>query len=135
MTEEKPTISINIHGGNNQILPNASHAEQHFHYHATDAAESLSRTRLYNNVEIDAEYIGKLHKCYTASDLAKVVVEMVHDEDIPYLDDVLAVKASFFRNLLPFCPNLRSGITDSNIRARINDELAIKPSRPYGQQH
>ena len=49
MTEEKPTISINIHGGNNQILPNASHAEQHFHYHATDAAESLSRTRLYRD--------------------------------------------------------------------------------------
>ena len=135
MTEEKPTISINIHGGNNQILPNATHAEQHFHYHTMSAAEPPSRTRLYNNVEVDAEYIDKLRRCCTASDLAKVVVEMVHDEDIPYLDDVLAVKASFFRNLLPFCPNLRSGITDSNIRARINDELAIKPSRPYGQQH
>ena len=31
MTEEKSTVNINIHGGNNQILPNATHAEQHFH--------------------------------------------------------------------------------------------------------
>ena len=54
MTDEKATININIHGGNNQILPNATHAEQHFHYHTTAAAEPPSRTRIYNNVEIDA---------------------------------------------------------------------------------
>ena len=91
MTEEKATVNITIHGGNNQILPNAT-------------------------------------------DLAKVVKEMVQDEEIPYLDDVLAVKAAFFTNLLPFCPNFKSGKTESNIRAQINKELAIKPSRPYGQQ-
>ena len=50
MTEEKATININIHGGNNQILPNATHAEQHFHYHNTEAAYQPSRTRIYNNV-------------------------------------------------------------------------------------
>ena len=48
MTEEKATVSINIHGGNNQILPNATHAEQHFHYHTTEAAEPPSRTCIYN---------------------------------------------------------------------------------------
>ena len=83
---------------------------------------------------IDAQYITKLRECYTATDLAKVVKEMVQDEEIPYLDDVLAVKAAFFTNLLPFCPNFKSGKTESNIRAQINKELAIKPSRPYGQQ-
>ena len=31
MTEEKATVNITINGGNNQILPNATHAEQHFH--------------------------------------------------------------------------------------------------------
>ncbi len=96
MTEEKATVSINIHGGNNQILPNATHAEQHFHYHTTEAAEPPSRTCIYNNV--------------------------------------YAVKAAFFTNLLPYCPNFKSGKTESNIRAQINKELAIKPSRPYGQQ-
>ncbi|MGN0282190.1 MAG: hypothetical protein ACI4B3_07820 [Prevotella sp.] len=134
MTEEKATVNINIHGGNNQILPNATHAEQHFHYQTTEVAEPPSRTCIYNNVYIDTTYITKLNKCYTAADLAKIVVAMVRDDSIPYLDSVLAVKASFFKNLLPFCPNLRSGITDSNLRAQINKELATKPSRPYGQQ-
>ena len=135
MTEEKATININIHGGNNQILPNATHAEQHFHYHNTEAAEQPSRTRIYNNVEVDASYIDLLHKCYTAADLAKVVKAMVQDEEIPYLDAVLAVKAEFFTNLLPFCPNLKKGKTENNIRAHINNELASKPTKPYGQQH
>lgn len=134
MTDEKATVNINIHGGNNQILPNATHAEQHFHYHTTAAAEPPSRTCIYNNVEVDADYIDKLRKCCTASDLAKVVVEMVHDDSIPYLDRVIAVKAEFFTRLLPFCPNLKKGITESNIRAQINKELSTKPSRPYGQQ-
>ena len=58
MTEEKATIHIYIHGGNNQILPNATHAEQHFHYHSTEAAERPSRASIYNNVEIYAEYIA-----------------------------------------------------------------------------
>ena len=134
MTEEKATVNINIHGGNNQILPNATHAEQHFHYHTTEAAEPPSRTCIYNNVYIDAQYITKLRECYSAADLAKVVKEMVQDEEIPYLDDVLAVKAAFFTNLLPYCPNFKSGKTESNIRAQINKELATKPNKPYGQQ-
>ena len=135
MTDEKATININIHGGNNQILPNATHAEQHFHYHTTAVAEPPSRTRIYNNVEIDSDYIDKLRRCCTASDLAKVVVEMVRDESIPYLDSVLAVKAEFFTRLLPFCPNLKKGISESNLRAQINNELATKPKIPYGQQY
>ena len=134
MTEEKATVSINIHGGNNQILPNATHAEQHFHYHSVESVEQPPRTYIYNNVYIDTAYITKLRECYTAADLAKVVKEMVQDEEIPYLDDVLAVKAAFFTNLLPFCPNFKKGNTESNIRAHINKELATKPSRPYGQQ-
>lgn len=56
MTEEKPAVNINIHGGNNQILPNATHAEQHFHYHATDEKEQSSRACIYNNVCISAAY-------------------------------------------------------------------------------
>ena len=47
MTEEKATININIHGGNNQILPNATHAVQHNNYdnqapkHTLDVRSSL----------------------------------------------------------------------------------------------
>ena len=66
--------------------------EQHFHYHTTEAAEPPSRTCIYNNVYIDAQYITKLRKCYSAADLAKVVKEMVQadlgDMDLsPWLED------------------------------------------------
>ncbi len=47
--------------------------EQHFHYHTTEAVEPASRTCIYNNVYIDAQYITKLRECYSAADLAKVV--------------------------------------------------------------
>ncbi len=102
----------------------------------TRKLQSNLRARVYIiNVEVDAGYIDLLHKCYTAADLAKVVKAMVQDEEIPYLDAVLAVKAEFFTNLIPFCPNLKKGKTESNIRAHINNELASKPTKPYGQQH
>lgn len=32
----------NIHGGNNQVLPNATHAEQHIHYHHGDEGGAVS---------------------------------------------------------------------------------------------
>lgn len=134
MADNKTEITINIHGGNNQILPNATHAEQHFHYHGSGQQELPSRACIYNNVEVDAGYLTKLHQCYTASDLARVIVEMVRDTSIPYLDKTLAVKAAFFTSLRPFCPNLTNGVTESNIRAQINKELAIKPTKPYGKQ-
>lgn len=134
MAEEKPIVNITIHGGNNQILPVAQHAEQHFHYHSTEKQEESARTCIYTNVYVDAAYIDKLRACCTASDLAQAVVEMVHDKSIPYLDKYLAVKAAFFTKLLPFCPNVRSGITESNLREQINKALRTKSSKPYGQQ-
>ena len=32
----------NIHGGHNQLLPNATHAEQHIHYHQGDEGGAAS---------------------------------------------------------------------------------------------
>ena len=34
-----------IHGGNNQLLPNATHAEQHIHYHRGDEGGAANRTK------------------------------------------------------------------------------------------
>ena len=64
--QRSTTVNINIHGGNNQILPCAPHAELHLHYHTTAAAEPPSRTRIYNNVEIDSDSIDKFRQCCTA---------------------------------------------------------------------
>lgn len=135
MEDPKSNVTININGGNNQILPNATHAEQHFHYHTHKSEDDPSRVCIYNNVYLDESYMTKLRDCHSASDFGKVVVEMVNDPTIPYLDSVLAVKADFFTRLLPFCPHLKKGATESNLRTYINKELSIRPNKPYGQQN
>ena len=46
-----------ISGGNNQLLPNATHAEQHIHYHAADmgdAAPHCPRTLVILGAGADA---------------------------------------------------------------------------------
>lgn len=134
MEKEQSSITINISGGNNQILPNATEAIQNFNYQTTEEDKDPTRVRLYNNVYVDSNYIIKLKECFSAADFASVIIEMIEDEDIPYLDTTLAVKSSFFNQLLPYCPNFRSGNSDSNIRSYINKGLATKTNRPYGSQ-
>ncbi len=34
-------IIITVNGGNNQIMPNATHAEQHFHYHGVGSSPAV----------------------------------------------------------------------------------------------
>ena len=33
-------ITINIYGGNNLVMPNATHAEQHYHHHSEELSPS-----------------------------------------------------------------------------------------------
>ena len=42
MAEEQ---KIGISGGNNQLLPNATHAEQHIHYHGGDEGGAANRAK------------------------------------------------------------------------------------------
>ena len=134
-TEEKNVVNIHINGGNNQILPTATHAEQHFHYHTTETmADEPACVRIYDNVYVEKPYILRLRQCITARDLAEVVADMVRDPGIAYLDDVLAVKAEFILSVMTFCMNLRRGTSISNLRTYINKALATKPNKPYGMQ-
>ena len=107
-SEEKNVVNIHINGGNNQILPTATHAEQHFHYHTTETmADEPACVRIYDNVYVEKPYIIRLRQCITARDLAEVVADMVRDPGIAYLDEVLAVKAEFILSVMTFCMNLR----------------------------
>ena len=87
MEEDKNNITFNIYGGSNQILPNATKAEQYF-YGDQFAKEALRKgivagppltddeRRLL--VYIDKEeslrnYVASLAACKTAADVGKVV--------------------------------------------------------------
>lgn len=131
-------VTINIHGGNNQILPNATQATQNFY--GNDYIEKMAKSKkakdidsidltkvplshYINNVERLSYYTGKLATCDDARSLAQVVLEMCDDTEVK-IDNEEMVKERFFSTLLPLAPKVKTGI--SNIRQRINDEAEKK---------
>ena len=87
-----PSIVINISGGNNQILPVATHAEQHYHYHTAGTGGAVShctnpdlpndmqdnRLAIYiNNVADLRRYLSLLSACQSAAEVGRCVTQMV----------------------------------------------------------
>ncbi len=132
-------VNITINGGNNQILPNATEAVQNFygdHFakkHLSDEhtkEESLpevDKLSIYINKENIPGYLSQIGECETATELAKVVVNMVEQE--PKLMKEEMVKARFINLLIPFAFKLTKGTSVDNIRARINDAWTNRPRK------
>jgi len=131
-------VTFNIYGGNNQILPNATKAEQNFYgdqfaektlakdgeapQPLTEEEQALS---IYiNKVESLRGYITLLRSCKTARDLGEVVATMRQQE--PTLTNELIVKQSFISLLLPFVPKWEKGQTIDNIRVAILPGQLVK---------
>lgn len=134
----KSNITFNIHGGNIQILPNATHAEQNF-YGDTLAekmqprqgaaatpltADEQALTPYINNVEALRGYLSTLRSCTTAQAVGEVVATMCQQEAAVAED--LIVKEGFIRLLLPFLPQLDKGRSIDNLRAAINKAWAAR---------
>lgn len=130
-------VNITINGGNNQILPNATEAKQIF-YGDQFAEQMLNRESpkeeslpevdklsIYINKENIPSYLAQIGECQTATELAKVVVEMAEHE--PRLTAEEIVKARFISQLLPFALKLTKGTSVDNVRARINDAWMKRP--------
>lgn len=130
-------ITININGGNNQILPNATEAVQNF-YGDQFAEKILSNTvadkesspevgklSLYVDKVNLPDYIAQLSECQNTTELAKVVIYMFEQE--PKLTEEEIVKERFISILLPLATKLTKGRTIDNLRARINDALLSRP--------
>ena len=87
-------ITITIHGGNNQILPNATEAIQNFYLGEYCGETSLEegdgrsglmpetiRFRAYINKEEDLErYLAQIVECRTVTELAQVILVMQENE-------------------------------------------------------
>ena len=126
-------ITITIHGGNNQILPNATEAIQNFYVgeycgetsqEEGDGRSGLMpetiRFRAYINKEEDLErYLAQIVECRTVTELAQVILVMQENE--PKIPPEEMVKERFIRLFLPITPRITKGKSVSNIRARIND--------------
>ena len=130
-------ITININGGNNQILPNATEAVQNFYGDqfaerilanpASDGASipEVSKLSLYIDKVNLPGYISQIGECQTATEFAKVVISIFEEES--KLTEEEIVKERFIRLLLPFATKLAKGRTIDNLRARINDALLSRP--------
>ena len=133
--------TINIYGGTNQILPNATEAVQNFYGDRSSASQSedsslpelpadyldpaAARLIPYlNNKESLDTYLTQLQACDSATELARIIVDMLSRESKLTSDTI--VKESFIKLFLPLV-NFTSGRTVGNIRARINDLLTNRP--------
>lgn len=136
-------IIFNIHGGNNQIAPNATHATQNINTSGDSEAKQYTqaevvsplhdtilgaddevpneaqRLTLYINRDTLPQYLNQINACQSATELAKVIVNMQQEE--PRLAAEEIVKERFIKQILFFAHNLQKGTTISNVRARIND--------------
>lgn len=130
---------IIINGGTNTIVPNATTIEQHFYGDQfaerilckaaqdvilTPEQEKLS---IYINKENIRHYLTLIGECGTATELARVVVEMCESEERLTPDEI--VKGRFINQILPFAVGLTKGTSVDNIRQRINDVLARRPKK------
>lgn len=115
-------VTININGGNNQVLPNATQAVQSFY--GNQPAESESPAELpddylspeavrllpYINKEEDlSRYLALIIKCRTVTELARVILSMQERE--PKITSDEMVKERFISLFLPITPNITKGKT------------------------
>ena len=136
MSEDKNNIIFNISGGNNQILPNATKAEQYF-YGDKFAREALRietsvpapltederRLALYVEKEESLRsYVASLMACKSAAEVGQVVAIMCENE--PRLDEARIAKKEFIDTLLPFINGVEKGRGIDNIRIQINNAWA-----------
>lgn len=130
-------IIFNISGGNNQILPNATEAVQHFYgdQYAEKILQketpsepinpALEKLALYINKESLPTYIAQIGACESATELAKVVVSIAQQDSKLTPEEI--VKERFIKLLLPFASKLTKGKGIDNLRARINDAWSTRP--------
>lgn len=134
--EDKQGIVFNIYGGSNQILPNATKAEQIF-YGDQFAKEALCkgqpqpapltdderRLAVYiENEEALRHYVAHLKACKNAADVGRVAVLMYENE--PYFTEERIVKSEFIELLIPFIIGVDKGRGIDNLRVQINNALA-----------
>ena len=130
-------ITININGGNNQILPNATEAVQNFYGDQyaeknlgtptpdSSSSPELGKLSLYIDKVNIPGYISQRGECLNATEFARIVISIFEQES--RLTEEEIVKERFIRLLLPFATKLAKGRTIDNLRARINDALLSRP--------
>lgn len=136
MEEKQPlNITFNITGGNNQILPNATKAEQHFHFSGSGeqvakvatqgkpwTEDDIARLGLYiESRERLTSLVATLTACQSAKEAADALTLLLDHES--RLTPDLLVKRNFLEVVMPFLRQVDSGKTVDNLRRCVNNAL------------
>lgn len=124
-------VVFNITGGNNQILPNAVKAEQSFNFYGDKYVDTASKIANNNGetrplspyikeTKVLEYYLRELSDCQTASEVGRVVVDMVFDENVR-VDKYIMVKGTFIGHLTRAAVNVKKGRSEGNFRKYINE--------------
>ena len=129
MEDKKAQVIINIHGGRNQILPNATQAVQHFYGNSfmgqeeeqpRQTSDATQRLSIYiKDEEMLSRYVGRLQACQSAAEVGRTVVAMV--QETPGLTIDIAKTPPFISILLQVVTAISSGLTVPNFRKAIDN--------------
>ena len=129
MEDNKAQVIININGGRNQILPNATQAVQHFYGSSfmgqeeeqlRQTSDATQRLSIYiKDEEMLSRYVGRLQACQSAAEVGRTVVAMV--QETPGLTIDIAKTTPFISILLQVVTAISSGLTVPNFRKAIDN--------------
>ena len=129
MEDKKTQVIININGGRNQILPNATQAVQHFYGSSfmgkeeeqpRQTSDATQRLSIYiKDEEMLSRYVGRLQACQSAAEVGRTVVAMV--QETPGLTIDIAKTTPFISILLQVVTAISSGLTVPNFRKAIDN--------------
>ena len=129
MEEKKTQVIININGGRNQILPNATQAVQHFYGSSfmgqeeeqpRQTPDATQRLSIYiKDEEMLSRYVGRLQACQSAAEVGRTVVAMVQETSGLTID--IAKTTPFISILLQVVTAISSGLTVPNFRKAIDN--------------
>ena len=137
------SVMIVINGGNNQILPSATHASQVFYNGkpgepgtpdvpvgqcveeppvpdiqvAPPAPPQCHLSRYITDAEVLSYYLERCRECHKCKALAKVVIEMVNDPAVR-VDREVMVQKDFLEGLLSLAPGVSNCLND--LRYHVN---------------
>ena len=141
-------IHIDIHGGNNQILPNATEAVQNFYFVGNmehEAASDISPQVVSEEVDEPftpeeqallpyvrneqtlRQYLRQIERCQSARDLAEILIHMQEQEQKVLVDELQ--RERYIEKFLLLVPKGVKGMTAHNVYTHITNLRASRPRK------
>lgn len=145
---ESSHFTFNIYNNHSvQVLPEAALAVQNndnrqYHYGGEQQVAETDTPSVVANIPTEVKesilmyfkndrsllnkYLPCFAQCMCSSDIAKVVADLVEDDQVPGVHKDIVKKADFIEKLQPLCPLIVKTTSVGNIRQRIDNEMEAR---------